>query len=114
MESQRTKQIQANQGVVKRGILQFFRMIIFIGVAFWITQWLLVNEYFTLADLYRSGVPTEVPPLVLQLGIALVITFIFQILYFILYLWISPAGRKRTGQASHDGSEPDQYGNWSS
>lgn len=114
MESQRSRQIKENKGVVKRGFLQFLRMIVFIGAAFWLTQWLITNEYFTLADLYQAGVPISVPPLFVQLGIALVITFVFQIIYFIVYLWISPAGRQRTGYARHDGGERNPFDDWKS
>lgn len=112
MESQRSREIKANQGVVVRGILQFLRIIIFIGAAFWLTVWLLNNEILTLSDLYRAGVPTSIPPLVIQLGIALVITLVFQTLYFIFYMWVNPAGRRRTGKARFDGSS-DPFGDWS-
>lgn len=114
METRRSREIKANQGVVKRGIFQFIRMIVFLGVAFWLALWLFNNEYVEPAIFYRSGIPSSVPVIALQLGVALFLVMVFQLLYFILYVWLNPKGRRRAGHAFVDESEKDNYTGWDS
>lgn len=111
--SRREEEFQRETSRFKKGLVQFLRMVVFLGASLWVTNWLFTNEYLTYGQIYGAGLPREIPEIVLFLSIALMLVLALELMFFLVYVWIRPSGRRRANTPFVSDNDLKQQQPWS-
>lgn len=111
IEKQREAELARRRGTARRVIVQVIWLIVWGVIAYFLTDYLFQAGYVTADDIYRAGVPREVPEELFFWATLLFIVVVSQIMLTIGFLLGSSRGRRRPGRASAYSDNPDPLDN---
>ena len=110
--SRRKEKFDQETGRFKRGLVQIVILVVIGSASFLAAKYLFDNEYLTYNQIYGAGFPREVPEIALFIGVALGILLVAELLYFMVYVWVRPSGRRKAGIAYVPEDRQNQYSDW--
>ena len=113
LEQKREEELNKRKGLTGRTII----MVIWFGLSFVIAYFL--TEYLVSAGelnievlMYNLiGIPRSIPPWGAQFIIMFGIVIVLQIVFWLGFVWFSPEGRRRTGDATMKSRNKDPHDN---
>lgn len=101
LEKKRNQELAKRKGLTGRTIAMVFFFILSFVVAYFITEYLFAEGYVTPTVFYTDlFIPESVPVTGLKIMTMFAIVVGMQIIFSLGFMLASPAGRRRTGDAS--------------
>jgi hypothetical protein len=115
LEKKDQVEIAERKGLTIRTIIQIIWLLISFGIAYFVLEVLEENGYISYPQLRRAlSLPPELPnwatqDWVLQGAIMLIFVVIMQFVLFLAFVWFSPEGRRRPGDATVQSRHKDPF-----
>ena len=100
LEKKKDEEIAARKGMTGRTIIAFIWLAISGTLAYFLIEYLISENIFSLNTFYQMGVPRAVPDWVLMGVMILIIVMLMQTFLLFGFMVASPEGRRRTGDPS--------------
>ncbi len=111
LEQKRDEEINKRKGLTGRTIVMVIWLGISIAIAYFLTEYLQNEGYLDINNLMYNqiGLPRSIPEWAAQLIIMFGIVVVFQIIFWLGFIWFTPEGRRRTGDASMVSRNKDPF-----
>ena len=112
LEQKREEEVSKRKGLTGRTIVMIIWLGISVAIAYFLTQYLQNEDMLNINNLMYNqiGLPRSVPEWGAQLLIIFAMVIVFQIIFWIGFIWFTPEGRRRTGDASMVSRNKDPFG----
>ncbi|MBK8434136.1 MAG: hypothetical protein IPL28_23880 [Chloroflexi bacterium] len=100
LEKKRLAEKRKRRGTTKRTIVQSIWLGVSAAAAYFFLSWLTTSETLSYDDIYRMGIPREIPEWGVLVGGIIIIVLVMQMVFVFGYILGSPQGRVRSGTAS--------------
>ncbi len=113
IEQKNEEERRGRKGLTVRTIVMVIWLALSFGLAYFLTEYMITEGYLDINNLMYNllGLPRIIPPWGAQLMIMFVIVMIFQIIFWLGFAWMSPEGRRKTGEASMVSRNKDPFDN---
>lgn len=111
LEKKEQEVLEQRKGLTIKTIIQFVWLLISFAIAYFVLEFLEADGRFTYPQLRRLlTLPGEVPDWAIQFGLMLIFVVLMQFVLFLAFVWTSPEGRRRPGDASLHSRRKDPFG----
>ena len=108
LDAQRDRELERRKGLARRTILALLWFGLCVVGAYFLINWLFVQEYLEYGWFYsRLFIPWDWPNWIIFAGLVFVVVIVVNVILLISYSFFSAAGRRRPGTASLYSSDPD-------
>ena len=113
VEQKREEELSKRKGLTGRTIVMVIWLALSFVIAYFLTEYLVSEGILNIEVLMYNqiGLPRSIPVWGAQLMIMFGMVIVFQIVFWLGYVWFSPEGRRRTGDASMKSRNKDPYDN---
>lgn len=112
LEQKREEETKKRKGLMGRTIIMIIWLGISIAIAYFLTEYLQNEAILDINNLMYNqiGLPRSVPEWGAQFMIIFAMVIVFQIIFWIGFIWFTPEGRRRTGDATLTSRNKDPFG----
>lgn len=112
LEQKRDEEINRRKGLTGRTIVMVIWLGISFVIAYFLTEYMVSEGYLDINNLMYNqiGLPRSIPEWGAQLMIMFGIVIVFQIIFWLGFIWFTPEGRRRTGDATMTSRNKDPFG----
>ncbi len=113
LEQKREEEISKRKGLTGRTIIMIVWLGISAAIGYFLTEYLVSQGTLDINNLMYNqiGLPRSVPEWGAQLIIVIGIVIVLQIVFWLGFVWFTPEGRRRTGDATLKSRNKDPYDN---
>lgn len=111
LEQKRDEELTKRKGLTGRTIIMVIWLGISFVIAYFLTEYMVSEKYLDINNLMYNqiGLPRSIPEWGAQLMIMFAIVIVFQIIFWIGFIWFTPEGRRRTGDATMVSRNKDPF-----
>ena len=111
LEQKKDEELKGRKGLTGRTIIMVVWLGISMAIAYFLTEYMQDEGYLNINNLMYNqiGLPRAIPEWGAQLMIMFGIVIAFQIIFWIGFIWFTPEGRRRTGDATMVSRNKDPF-----
>jgi len=110
LEKKEQQELSRRKGLTIRTIIQTIWLIISFALAYLLTNALESEGAFSYGQIYQMfSIPGTVPRWAIQGALMLIIVIIMQFLFFLIFAWFSPEGRRKLGRPTLHSQYKDPF-----
>ena len=100
LEKKKDEEIAARQGMTGKTIIAFIWLAITAVAAYFLVTYMIDTNVLKYSTFYSMGLPRQVPEWVIMAALVLAVVAFMQTFLMFGFIFASPEGRRRTGDAS--------------
>lgn len=109
LEKKKDEEIAARKGMTGKTIIAFIWLSISAVVAYFLVKYMFDTSVLRYSAFYNMGLPKQIPNWVIMATMVLFVVAIMQAFLMFGFIFASPEGRRRTGDASLYSHSKDPY-----
>ena len=109
LEKKKDEEIAARKGMTGKTIIAFIWLAISAVAAYVLVKYMFDTDVLRYSTFYNMGLPNQVPQWAIMAVMILFVVAIMQVFLMFGFIFASPEGRRRTGDASLYSHSKDPY-----